>query len=241
MATSSTSTGNALMRVAGLAYLAVIGLGIAGEVVFRGAFIDYRDAAATALAVSADTFTYRAGLVAEAVMLCADVVVAALLYRLFRASTPALATVAAMLRLAMVAFSAVRLTLLGAPLLLLDPSALAPGSVEDLQVVSLVLLKLQAGAYVLALIVFGFCCLVKGWMILASRQAPRMIGIGLLIAGVCYLVNSVGGLLTPAWASSLFPFILLPCLVAEAALTLWLLFGRSTSGPSIDDQSPIAR
>jgi hypothetical protein len=57
-------------------------------------------------------------------------------------------------------------------------------------------------------------------------MAPGPVGVGLLIAGVCYLVNSVGGVLNPAWAASLFPFILLPCLVAELALTLWLLFGR---------------
>lgn len=230
MATSKGSANASIMRVAGLAYLAVIGLGIAGEVVFRGAFIDYRDAAATATAVAADPLTYRIGLVAEVILLCADVVVAAMLYRLFRPAAPALSTLAAMLRLAMVAFSAVRVTLLCAPLLLLDPSALVPGSVGDLQVISLVLLKLQAGAYGLALIVFGFCCLVKGWMILASRLAPGLIGFGLLIAGVCYLVSSIGGALYPEWASSLFPFILLPCLVAEAALTLWLLFGRARSG-----------
>lgn len=226
MPTSVAGVTPATMRAAGLAYLVVIALGIAGEAVFRGRFIDYQDAAATASAIAADPFFYRLGLVSEAVLLCADVVVAALLYRLFRSAAPALSTLAAMLRLAMVAFSAIRLTLLCAPLLLANPAAFAPGSAGDLQVISLVLLKLQAAAYGLALIVFGVCCLVKGWMILSSRMAPGLVGVGLLIAGVCYLVNSVGGVLNPAWAASLFPFILLPCLVAELALTLWLLFGR---------------
>ncbi|TPW03169.1 MAG: hypothetical protein FD125_1737 [bacterium] len=193
MTISSPEATPATMRAAGLTYLVVIALGIAGEAVFRGRFIDYQDAAATASAIAADPFNYRLGLVSEAVLLCADVVVAALLYRLFRSAAPALSTLAAMLRLAMVAFSAIRLTLLCAPLLLSNPAAFAPGSIGDLQVISLVLLKLQAAAYGLALIVFGVCCLVKGWMILSSRLAPRLVGVGLLVAGVCYLVNSVGG------------------------------------------------
>ena len=226
--TISTAGGSrATMRAAGLTYLLVIALGIAGEAFFRGRFIDYQDAAATAAAIAADPFIYRLGLVSEAVLLCADVVVAALLYRLFRSAAPALSTLAAMLRLAMVAFSAIRLTRLCAPLLLSNPAAFAPASAGDLQVISLVLLKLQANAYGLALIVFGVCCLVKGWMILSSRLAPGLVGIGLLVAGVCYLVNSVGGVLNPAWAAGLFPLILLPCLLAELALTVWLLFGRA--------------
>ena len=233
MTISSPGVTPATMRVAGLTYLLIIALGIAGEAVFRGRFIDYQDAAATASAIAADPFTYRLGLVSEAALLCADVVVAALLYRLFRSAAPALSTLAAMLRLAMVAFSAIRLTLLCAPLLLSNPAAFAPGSTADLQVISLVLLKLQASAYGLALIIFGACCLVKGWMILSSRLAPGLVGIGLLVAGVCYLINSVGGVLNPAWAAGLFPFILLPCLVAELALTVWLLFGRVPQ-PGVD-------
>lgn len=227
MTTSKAGPTSAIMRSAGLAYLVVIGLGIAGEAVFRGRYIDYQDAAATASAISSDPLIYRLGLLSETVLLCADVVVAALLYRLFRSAAPVLSTLAAMLRVAMVAFSAVRLTLLGAPLLLANPAAYAPGTPADLQVISLVLLNLQANAYGLALIVFGVCCLVKGWMILASRLAPTLVGIGLLIAGICYLINSVGGLLNPVWAATLFPFILLPCLAAEVGLTLWLLFGRA--------------
>lgn len=226
MTNSSAQVAPATMRAAGLAYLLVIVLGIAGEAVFRGRFIDYQDAAATAAAIAADPFIYRLGLVSEAVLLCADVVVAALLYRLFRSAAPSLSTIAAMLRLAMVAFSAIRLTLLCAPLLLSNSAAFAPGSTSDLQVISLVLLHLQSDAYGLALIIFGVCCLVMGWMILSSRLAPALVGIGLLVAGVCYLINSVGGVVNPAWAASLFPFILLPCLVAELALTVWLLSGR---------------
>lgn len=45
----------------------------------------------------------------------------------------------------------------------------------------------------------------------------------MVLAGVCYLVNSFTMFLAPALAALLFPYILLPCLVGELALALWLV------------------
>jgi hypothetical protein len=43
------------------------------------------------------------------------------------------------------------------------------------------------------------------------------------IAGLCYLTNSLALILSPFLAGRLFPAILLPALVGEASLCLWLL------------------
>jgi hypothetical protein len=40
---------------------------------------------------------------------------------------------------------------------------------------------------------------------------------------VCYLINSLALILSPPLSSRLFPAILLPALVAELSLALWLL------------------
>ena len=42
-------------------------------------------------------------------------------------------------------------------------------------------------------------------------------------SGLCYLINSVALLLAPEFEARLFPAILMPCLVAELSLALWLL------------------
>ena len=50
-----------------------------------------------------------------------------------------------------------------------------------------------------------------------------MLGLLLQVAGVCYLTNSFAMLLAPSVANALFPFVLMPCLVAELALALWMV------------------
>ncbi len=45
----------------------------------------------------------------------------------------------------------------------------------------------------------------------------------MIVAGVCYLVNSVALILSPAVSNLLVPWILLPCFLGELSLALWLL------------------
>ena len=45
----------------------------------------------------------------------------------------------------------------------------------------------------------------------------------MVIAGLCYLINSFAVFLAPAFSRLLFPWILLPGLPAELGLALWLL------------------
>jgi hypothetical protein len=42
------------------------------------------------------------------------------------------------------------------------------------------------------------------------------------IGGVCYLINSFALILSPPVANRLFPAILLPALIGELSLALWL-------------------
>ena len=73
------------------------------------------------------------------------------------------------------------------------------------------------------LIFFGFECLVIGYLIFRSGYLPRALGVLMPIAGLCYLTNSFALLLAPALAARLFPWVLLPCFVAETSFCLWLL------------------
>jgi hypothetical protein len=64
---------------------------------------------------------------------------------------------------------------------------------------------------------------VAGVLLLRSRVVPRVIGALMLAAGVCYLVNSLVFINAPALSEVLVPWILLPSLLGELSLALWLV------------------
>jgi len=68
------------------------------------------------------------------------------------------------------------------------------------------------------LAIFGFYCLLIGYLILKSTFLPRALGWLMVFAGLGWLT-----FLSPALAKQLSPFSFLPGLLGEGALTLWLL------------------
>ncbi len=68
------------------------------------------------------------------------------------------------------------------------------------------------------LVFFGFYCLLIGYLIFRSTFLPRILGAGLVIAGLGWLT-----FLSPPLGRSLFPYTMVSGIVCEGALTLWLL------------------
>ena len=77
----------------------------------------------------------------------------------------------------------------------------------------------------------GWCCAKSG---VFKRQDPtrrlfliavfpKLLGLMLGLAGVCYLINTLALLLAPDLADTLFPWIMLPVLVGELSLSLWMI------------------
>jgi hypothetical protein len=75
----------------------------------------------------------------------------------------------------------------------------------------------------ITLLLFGLACLVLGHLIFWSRYLPKAIGVLIQIAGACYLTASFSELFFPRLANFLTPWILLPALLGESSLCLWLL------------------
>jgi len=69
------------------------------------------------------------------------------------------------------------------------------------------------------LVFFGFYCLLIGYLIFKSTFLPKALGVLMAFAGVNWLT-----FISPAFADRLSPFNLVPGLIGEGALTLWLLF-----------------
>lgn len=78
-------------------------------------------------------------------------------------------------------------------------------------------------AFNIALVFFGLTCLVNGYLIFKSGFLPAVLGVLMQVAGAAYLVACLAALFAPALAAQLIPAILLPPLVGELSLCLWLL------------------
>jgi hypothetical protein len=57
----------------------------------------------------------------------------------------------------------------------------------------------------------------------------------MFLAGICYFVNSLATIGTPALAGVLLPWILLPCLIDEVSLATWLMVKGVVEMPRFTD------
>jgi Domain of unknown function (DUF4386) len=73
--------------------------------------------------------------------------------------------------------------------------------------------------YGIALIPFGLHCVLTGYLIVRSTFLPRILGVLMMLAGVGYLIF----LWPPLGDRLFFPYIVVPGVVGEGSLTLWLL------------------
>ena len=211
-------------RIAGGLWLVVIASGVFAEVFVRSNLIVGGDPAATAAGILASEPLFRLGIVADLVSAAAYVATTFLLYDLLRPVNPSLSLFAAFLGVAGSVIMIVNLpNLLGALLHLQNPSALAAFGAEQRQAMAMLSLRFHALGYTMSIVVFAAHLLLLGCLVLRSTFLPRILGVLLVIAWLCWWINSVAVILSPPFAANLYPYILLPSVVAEGGLALWLL------------------
>lgn len=211
-------------RIGGVLGLAIVALGIFAEGFVRGGIIVSGDASATAANIIASEQLFRLGFAGELIMLACDIAFALILYVLLRPVSQNLALLAAIFRLVLAAISGVNaLNHIGALLILSGADYLSAFQPEQLNALAMLTLKIHTFGYHIALVFFGFHLLILGYLIVRSGYLPKLIGFMLMIAAFCYWTNSFANILDAEFAGRLFPFILLPSLIAEMSLTLWLL------------------
>ncbi len=149
---------------------------------------------------------------------------ALILYILLRRVSHDLALAAVFFNLVCIAIEGVAAVSLAAALFPLASApylnALAP---EQINAMAMLSVRSHTAGFGIALIFFGVECVILGYLIYRSGYMPRSIGVLMEIAGVCYVINSFALLLSPPLSSRLFPAILIPSLIAELSLALWLL------------------
>lgn len=217
-------------RLTGALYLGTIAFGLFAEVETRESLIVGSDAAATARAILANEALFRAGLAADLAMLACYVGVTTLFLDMFRPVHAGVSRMAAAFSLIGISVLAADTLMLLVPLRLLtaSPYLAALGSSQRYEA-SLLALKVHGDGYDVSLVFFGIYCLMLGWLVWRSAFLPKAIGALMVLAGVCYILNSISNLAVPAFARMLSSHLMDPTLIGEAALALWLLvFGAGS-------------
>jgi hypothetical protein len=214
---------NVYARAAGMLYLVIIVLGLFSEMFVRSPLIAPGDAAATASHIMAAEGIFRAGFLADSIMVLSDGVLAVLLFILLKPVNTTLALMALCFRLMQTAVITLNLLNYYATLLLLKGATYTSVfEVDQLNALASLFLDLHSHGYDLGLILFGIHCLVLGYLIAKSLYLPKVLGYLVMAAGITYLIGSYTRFLFPNLVAAVAP-IYLVAIVSELSLCLWLL------------------
>jgi len=207
-------------RMAGVIALITTTSGFA--VFVRGKLFNLGDAAATAQNILAHESLFRLAIVGDLIALL-YIAYTLLLYNIFKPVNRSISLLAAFFSLVGCAMAAILCLLEVAPLAILT-GAPSPGafSAEQVQMLALTFLKLHSEGYTISMVLFGSYNLLVGYLIFRSALLPRILGLLLGLSGACYLFNSFAYFLSPAFAASLLPYILIPG-ASELLVALWLV------------------
>jgi Domain of unknown function (DUF4386) len=212
-------------RMAGVLYLLIIvGALFAPFAVAPSGMMRGDSALPTAAQILASKPLYVFGGAAQLVLGACDIGIALIFYGLLKPVSRELALLAAFFRLVFVAVANANVLNHFAPLLLLSGAEyLSAFKPDQLQALALVFIRLRTIGLDIALVFFGFHCVVLGYLLFKSTFFPRILGLLLAIGGLGYLANIFANVIPTAIGTHLFPYIMLPAGIAEISLTVWLI------------------
>lgn len=199
-----------LVRLAGALYLVIILCGLTAELVLRGPLLA-GSPEEVVRALGAGISQLRLSLLADTVMLLADVALALVFFGLLRHIWASLALAAMVFRLGQAVLIGASLMALGSvPMVLADAPRLAVHMTD-----------LHAIGYDVGLILFAVNSAIMS-VLLWRSAVPNVIAGGIAVSGVVYGAGSLARLVAPEWMAVIEPAYVVP-MVAESALCLWLL------------------
>lgn len=200
-----------LARTAGFFWLMTF---VTGSVALMtsGALVVRNDAAATAANILANESQFLLGGVANVVATLCYVAVTLFIYELFKPVNQRIALLAAFFSLVGCAIGAFSSFFDFAPAVLLKSGH------GDADALALLAVQLRLTAGNISFVFFAVHCLLTGVLIVKSALVPRFVGALMVLAGIGWAT-----FLWPPLATSLFPYNVLPGMLGEGTLTLWLL------------------
>jgi hypothetical protein len=209
--------------VAGVCYLAVIAGGLFAEGMVRQSLIVPGEPATTASAIFENETLWRFGLAVHLLYLIPALTFKVIITDFLRRVEPVVARLALVFGVAAVTVEAMALVYLYVPLGLIEEGGEILAALEDAQALTYLSTRLFAIGFGFSLLLFAGFCVLVGVLIFRSRLVPRTIGAMMVVAGIGYVVNTLALIVSPAFFELINPSILLPILLAELSLALWLL------------------
>jgi hypothetical protein len=210
-------------RIGGILYLCLIVVGMISVIFIRDRLIVSLNAEATANNIRNSEFLWRIGIVCDLVMHLLDIPIMLIIYTLLKPTSKNIALLALLFNLIQTAVLVANKLNLFMPLFLLsNDDYLKSFDVQQLHSLLYISLKSHDFGFGVGLIFFGFVCLVNGYLIIKSGYFPKVIGVMLQIAGACYLINNITLILNPSLANKIFPFMMIPVLIAETTFAFRL-------------------
>jgi Domain of unknown function (DUF4386) len=190
-----------------------------GQVIVLDRLVVSGNAAATAANILGHERLFWLGFASSLIGVAFHIAWALLLYELLKPVNRSLSLLAAFVILVGCAIQALTSLLYLAPLLILQGgSSLSAFTPEQLQALAYMFLKLNASAFDIYLVFFGFWCVLTGYLIFRLTFLPRILGLLLAISGLGWVTY-----LSPPLAHHLFPFIAAASALGEIPLELWLI------------------
>lgn len=218
-----TESPRRIARLTGLFFLLAILGGLFAQGFVSNRLIDFSDAADTANNILANKGVYELGFTVYMIEMTCNVAIMALFYVLLRPVSKSVSLLSAFLGLTGCIIKTFARVFFLAPLFVLGSSpatesVLRGFSVEQLQSVALILLKVNDYGAAVALAFFGFSTVLKGWLIFRSTFLPRWLGALSFVSGLGWLT-----FLFPPFGYAAFAIIALIGLLSSAAMIFWLL------------------
>jgi hypothetical protein len=219
-------------RVAGLWYLLLVFLGPLRLIYIPEKLFVTGNAAATASNIIAHEWLFRFGMVADLLGAMVLVFLTMAFYRLFRDVDQQLAVLVVILGGVMPALLYIVNVATDASALMVARGADFLNVFDKAQRDALVLLILRQHSHLVtaAEILWGLWLAPLGMLVYRSRFLPRFLGVWLLFNALAYVLISLIGELAPQYSDTAFLFAQ-PALLAELALTLWLVIRGSGPKP----------
>lgn len=218
---------------AGIGYLFIFVSGIFANFFVLENMMISGDPSATASNILSNFGQFKTGVFSFVVMVVFDVLLAWALYLIFKPVNQKISLLSSWLRLVNGAIFAIALfTLFDVAQLLSGKGFLEVFQPDQLN--AQVLLKLESfnSGWLIGLIFFGIHLLFLGYLIIRSGFVPKLIGLLLVIAGMGYLVDSFAQLFMSNYqdyASVFMLVVVVPGVIGELSLTIWLLIKGARS------------
>jgi hypothetical protein len=211
-------------RIGGFLYLVIIVLGAFAEGFVANKLIISGDAATTALNIMASPELWRLSVAGDLIVVLCAVPLLWIEYLLLRPVSKHLVLLAVLFNLVSLAVEAIsKLFLLVVMPTLENAEYVRAFEPQQLQILANLALRSHDIAFNIALIFFGFTCLVNGYLIFRSGYLPRFVGVLMQVAGLSYLTACFAALFAPTFADLITPAVLIPPLIGESSFCLWLL------------------